>query len=163
MTGRIIARMNGRRLVSLWLFVTLAGVAAQANIAPFEPLSSFPKSAVTIHSKSGARSFEVWVADSNPRRGQGLMYVKRLDPGTGMLFLYGQPQAITMWMKNTLVPLDMLFVAADGRITKPHSLDRISSLGLVTAVIEIGGGESVRLGIEPGDRVVHPAFARNAQ
>ncbi|NJO12176.1 MAG: DUF192 domain-containing protein, partial [Gammaproteobacteria bacterium] len=87
------------------------------------------------------------------------MFVKELPRGTGMLFTYAQSQPIGMWMKNTLIPLDMLFIAANGRITRiarntePHSLQTISSMGPVLGVLEIGGGESERLGIEVGDRV----------
>jgi uncharacterized membrane protein (UPF0127 family) len=105
------------------------------------------------------------VADTPPRQSQGLMFVEKLEPGTGMLFLYpGPPRPLGMWMKNTLIPLDMLFISKDGRIariarsTRPHSLETISSLMPASAVLEIGGGEAQRLGIEVGDRVEHAAF-----
>jgi uncharacterized membrane protein (UPF0127 family) len=156
--------MTRRLLVLLFLLLPPA-LAVHATKSGIEPLEAFPRSKLVIEAKSGALSFDVWVADTPPRRSQGLMYVKKLERGTGMLFMYGEPQVITMWMKNTLIPLDMLFVARDGRITRiarnasPRSLDTISSLGMVSAVIELGGGEASRLGIEPGDRVVHAAFA----
>lgn len=129
-----------------------------------EPLSAFSRSPLTIETRGGTKRFDVWLADSPPRRAQGLMYVERLAPGKGMLFVYGPPRIVSMWMKNTLIPLDMLFIAQDGRVTriarntKPQSLDTISSMGAVTGVLEIGGGESKRLGIEPGDRILHPVF-----
>lgn len=129
-----------------------------------EPLSAFGRSPLTIETRGGTKRFEVWLADSPARRAQGLMFVERLSPGTGMLFVYGPPRTVSMWMKNTLIPLDMLFIAQDGRVTriarntKPQSLATISSMGSVTGVLEIGGGESKRLGIETGDRIVHPAF-----
>src|SRR3546814_14529348 len=81
-----------------------------------------------------------------------------------MLFVYSQPRRVSMWMKNTLIPLDMLFIAPDGRIESivkravPHSLATISSRGKVRAVLELNGGTVDRLGIRPGDRVVHPIF-----
>lgn len=149
---------------ALSLSVASAVLSADREGNALEPLDSFQRSTLVIESRGGRHEFEVWIADSPPRRARGLMFVERLETGTGMLFLYGQPQPISMWMKNTLIPLDMLFVASDGRITrvardtKPRTLGTISSLGLVTAVIEIGGGEARRLGIEPGDRVLHPAF-----
>jgi uncharacterized membrane protein (UPF0127 family) len=149
----------------LLLLLLPPGMAVNATKASIEPLDAFPRSTLVIEAKSGTHSFDVWVADTPPRRSQGLMYVKKLERGTGMLFMYGEPQVITMWMKNTLIPLDMLFVARDGRITRiarnasPHSLDIISSLGMVSGVIELGGGEASRLGIEQGDRVVHSAFS----
>ncbi len=130
-----------------------------------EPLSSFPESELVVHSKSGQHRVRLWVADTPPRQAQGLMFVEKLEPGTGMLFLYpGPSRPLGMWMKNTLIPLDMLFISKDGRIariarrTTPHSLETISSLMPVSAVLEIGGGEAQRLGIEVGDRVAHAAF-----
>lgn len=140
--------------------------AAQESTA--EPLDAFPRSKLEIESSSVRLRFDVWVADTAARRSQGLMFVKKLDAKRGMLFLYREPQVISMWMKNTLIPLDMLFVAADGRIiriaprTTPHSLASITSMGPVTAVIEIGGGEAERLGIGTGARVLHPAFGTMA-
>lgn len=150
-------------LVTLFFVVGCAGTA-RSDTPPREPLTSFPRAPLVIETKAAHRPFEVWVADSPARRSQGLMFVKRLQPGTGMLFLYNESQPIAMWMKNTLIPLDMLFVASDGRITriaqraKPRSLATIASMGYVIAVLEIGGGEAERLGIETGDRVSHPAF-----
>jgi uncharacterized membrane protein (UPF0127 family) len=129
-----------------------------------EPLDSFPRGHLEIEARSGRQPFEVWIADTAPRRAQGLMFVKALAPQRGMLFLYREPRVVSMWMKNTLIPLDMLFVAADGRIiriaprTTPHSLATITSMGPVTGVIEIAGGEAERLGIETGARVLYPAF-----
>jgi uncharacterized membrane protein (UPF0127 family) len=161
-----------RRLaLSDWLTSTAVLVALMMNqlteaASPpgAEPLSAFDRSPLTIETRGGAKRFEVWLADSTSRRAQGLMYVERLAPGEGMLFVYGPPRIVSMWMKNTLIPLDMLFIAQDGRVTriarntKPQSLETISSMGAVTGVLEIGGGESKRLGIETGDRIVHPAF-----
>src|SRR3546814_13522615 len=86
------------------------------------------------------------------------MYRDHLAADAGMLFVYSQPRRVSMWMKNTLIPLDMLFIAPDGRIESivkravPHSLATISSRGKVRAVLELNGGTVDRLGIRPGDR-----------
>lgn len=110
---------------------------------------------------------DVWIADNDARRERGLMFVEQLDEDVGMLFIYPQPQSISMWMKNTHLSLDMLFVSADGRVhhvvenTKPMSLDTISSDGTVLAVIELKAGSAARLNIRPGAQVIHPAFRMN--
>jgi uncharacterized membrane protein (UPF0127 family) len=148
------------------ILAALLVVTAHAQEPQHEPLDSFPRSHLDIESLSGKQRFEVWIADTASRRAQGLMFVKQLAPLRGMLFLYREPQLVSMWMKNTLIPLDMLFVSADGRIiriaprTTPQSLATITSMGPVTGVIEIAGGEAERLGIETGARVLHPAFQK---
>jgi uncharacterized protein len=144
------------------LVCTLAGAAPQENAA--EPLTSFPRSKLEIQSGAKRLELTVWVADTPSRREQGLMFVTDLRPLTGMLFVFPEPQPVSMWMKNTRISLDMLFVAADGKViriapkARPESLATITSMGMVTGVIEIGGGEAERLGIHSGDRVIHPAF-----
>jgi uncharacterized protein len=156
-----------RALGVLFLLATAACVnaASEKKEPGMEPLSTFPRSELVLHSKSGQHVVKLWIADTPQRQRQGLMFVEKLEPGTGMLFLYpGEPRPLGMWMKNTLIPLDMLFISKDGRIariareTRPHSLETISSLMPVSAVLEIGGGEAGRLGIEVGDRVAHAAF-----
>ncbi len=119
---------------------------------------------VTIDAHGTSQSYRVWVADTEPRREQGLMYVKSLPPKRGMLFLFGAPQVASFWMQNTYIPLDLVFVRADGRIIRivenatPMSTATISSMGLVTGVLEFAGGTAAKLGWKPGDRVHHPAF-----
>jgi uncharacterized protein len=110
---------------------------------------------------------DVWIADNDARRTRGLMFVEHLADDAGMLFIYPQPQPISMWMKNTHLSLDMLFVSADGRVhsvvenTKPMSTDTISSNGVVLAVIELKAGAAARMKIRPGAQVIHPAFSLN--
>jgi len=110
---------------------------------------------------------DVWIADNDARRSRGLMFVEQLADDAGMLFIYPQPQPITMWMKNTRLSLDMLFVSANGRVhrivenTTPMSTDTISSDGTVLAVIELKAGSAARLKIRPGAQVIHPAFSLN--
>ena len=110
-------------------------------------------------------AFRIWVADSEPRRARGLMFVRDMGPDYGMLFIYPESQPISMWMKNTYIPLDMLFVDDKGRIvkvvenTKPESLDTIDSGGVVRGVIELNAGIASKLHLRPGSLVIHPAFA----
>jgi uncharacterized protein len=109
-------------------------------------------------------TFKIWIADDNERRARGLMFVKELAQDEGMLFVYEQPQPIGMWMKNTFISLDMLFVAADGRVlnvaekTEPHSLKTIESKGDAIGVIELKAGTAAKLHIAKGARVMHAAF-----
>ena len=109
--------------------------------------------------------FNIWIADDDQRRARGLMFIKHLGAGDGMLFVYPRVQPISMWMKNTFVPLDMLFVAADGKVThvvantEPQSLKTIESGGPVLGVVELPAGSAARLKIAAGARVLHPAFS----
>jgi len=117
-------------------------------------------------SATGPHRFKVELAETPAQMTQGLMFRTSLAPDAGMLFDYKQPITATMWMRNTLIPLDMLFVDARGRIVNihqravPQSLDVIAAAAPVRAVIELNGGTASRLGIEPGDRVVHPIFGK---
>lgn len=110
---------------------------------------------------------DVWIADNEARRARGLMFVEQMADGAGMLFIYPQPQPVSMWMKNTPLSLDILFVRADGRVhsiaenTTPQSTDTISSNGIVLAVIELKAGSAARMKIRPGAQVIHPAFSLN--
>ena len=125
----------------------------------------FPRSTMQI-ATSDARlhAFEIWIADSEPRRARGLMFIRELAENQGMLFIYPDAQPISMWMKNTYLPLDMLFVDTQGRIVKvventtPQSLDTIESGAIVRGVIELNAGVSAKLHLRPGSLVIHPAF-----
>jgi len=120
---------------------------------------------IEIASKSGVHAFAVEVATTDQERATGLMYRKELPEGRGMLFDFGRDQEVSMWMKNTYVPLDMIFIRSDGRIlriaenTEPLSTRIISSGGAVRGVLEVVAGTARRLGIAPGDRVAHPMFS----
>ncbi len=119
---------------------------------------------VVISSATGEHQFQVELADDNEERRVGLMYRAELATGTGMLFDFGDPQPISMWMKNTLIPLDMAFIDGKGVIrriaanTTPRSLESIASGAHVTAVLEVNGGAFERLGVKAGDTVKHPIF-----
>jgi uncharacterized membrane protein (UPF0127 family) len=147
-------------LASEWL------VAAHAQIGPLEDLDRFPSGELTnSDGKKLKYTLHVWLADTPQRQAQGLMFVRSLPDLRGMLFAYGQPKPISMWMKNTYIALDMVFIDAHGRIqqiveqTTPHSLDLIRSEQPAQAVLEIAGGEARRLGIRAGQQVRHPALA----
>ncbi|MGE5546219.1 MAG: DUF192 domain-containing protein [Solirubrobacterales bacterium] len=128
-------------------------------------LASFSKSRLEIGTAEGRRhSFTVEVATTDEQLAQGLMFRKSMPADAGMLFDFRAERPVSMWMKNTLIPLDMVFIAADGRIagvaerTVPMSTTVISSPGAVRAVLELNGGTASRLGIHAGDRVHHPLF-----
>lgn len=119
---------------------------------------------LVIRTANGEHRFTVEIAATPQARATGLMHRAALAANAGMLFDFGKVAPVAMWMKDTLIPLDMLFIRADGAIanieqqTVPQSLGAIASAGPVLAVLEINGGASARLGIRPGDRVLHRLF-----
>lgn len=124
-------------------------------------------SPLSIQTSDGkTHRFTVEVVATPEARTQGLMFRRSLAADAGMLFDFGQTAPVAMWMKNTLIPLDMLFVASDGRIvniaqrTVPHSLTLIPSAKPVRFVLEVTGGTAARLGLKPGDKLLHPLFSR---
>ena len=128
----------------------------------------FPRSTLQIASADGQlHKFDVWVADNDPRRMRGLMFVEHLADDAGMLFIYPEAQPVGIWMKNTPLSLDILFVRADGRVHRiaanatPQSTETMPSNGDVLAVIELKAGTAARLKITPGAQVIHPAFSLN--
>jgi uncharacterized membrane protein (UPF0127 family) len=114
---------------------------------------------LTIQSASGTHRFTVEVAETPEQQAQGLMNRQSLGPDRGMIFPRNPPGDASFWMKNTLIPLDIIFIRADGTIariaenTVPLSLDPVPSLEPVVAVLEIAGGRSAELGIKAGDTV----------
>lgn len=151
MTGSV-----SRILSALGLWFALVGLAyAQA----FEPLS--------VVSREGQRHvFEVEVARDDRDRAQGLMFRRSMPANRGMLFDFAKVEPVSMWMQNTYISLDMLFIRPDGTIARiatnaePLSTRTIPSGEPVLAVLELNAGTAVRLGIKPGDRVEHPLFKR---
>ncbi len=119
---------------------------------------------LVIRTKTGERVFAIEVARTPREKALGLMYRRMLPSGQGMLFPYERPDEVTMWMRNTLIPLDMLFIRGDGRVhrieahTEPMSERIIGSGGPVTGVLELAAGEAARLGIAAGDLVEHGHF-----
>jgi uncharacterized membrane protein (UPF0127 family) len=147
------------------LLTLLALLALAAPVAAADQNSGFSRSTLEIVTADGRRlSFSVELAQDDGQRALGLMYRQKLATDAGMLFDFRADQDVSMWMKNTFIPLDMIFVRADGTIhriaerTVPHSLEIVSSQGKVRAVLELNGGTAARLGIRPGDRLSHPLF-----
>ncbi|MBB4367742.1 hypothetical protein GGD63_000511 [Bradyrhizobium sp. cir1] len=138
------------------LVATFAAAGAPARAASFQPLE--------IVTKNGVQVFSVEMATTEEEKQTGLMYRKELADGKGMLFDFNPEQEVSMWMKNTYVSLDMIFIRADGRIlriaenTEPLSTKIISSRGPARAVLEVVAGTAQKYGIRPGDRVGHPLF-----
>ena len=155
--------------LSLGGLVRNEGVLAQnaTNSSPqtlIFPGVAFARSSVVLVSATGRHRFSVEVAATEAQRRMGLMNRPELNADSGMLFDFETSRHVAMWMKNTLIPLDMIFITADGRIsrieknTEPHSLRVISSGGDVRAVLEINAGISARLKLKPGDRVEYGIF-----
>jgi len=142
--------------MALIVFAILLAASGGAGAADVQSLE--------IVSKSGVHVFSVEMATTEQERETGLMYRKELAEGRGMLFDFSPQQQVSMWMKNTFIPLDMIFIRADGRIlriaenTEPQSEKIISSGGLTKGVLEVIGGTARKYGIEPGDKVAHPLF-----
>lgn len=119
-----------------------------------------------IVTSSGSYSFSVEIADTDESRSQGLMFRKQLGEREGMLFFYDREQHISMWMQNTYISLDMIFIRADGRVhrvaehTEPFSEKVIGSGEPVLAVLEVTAGTADKLGIRPGDRIEHPRLMK---
>jgi uncharacterized protein len=149
-----------RRRVLLLALVLAALPAAGAEAR----LQQFPHASLTIVTASGRHKFTVEVATTPAQLEQGLMFRRHLAADAGMIFDFGTPTMAAMWMKNTLIPLDMLFVDAKGRIVNIHeravpgSLEPIGATAPVRAVIELNGGTAARLAIKPGDPVIFPMF-----
>jgi len=151
------------------LFITVlsAIVVVLASARLMQPTLAAEQQTIEIASKSGVHVFSVELAVTDQERERGLMFRKQLPEGQGMLFDFKREQEVSMWMENTYIPLDMIFIRRDGRIlriaenTEPLSRAIISSGGPVLAVLEVIGGTAKKLGIAPGDRVGAPMFARH--
>jgi len=155
-------------LAAAFLSIGAATAVAGADNDAQQLDRAFSRSTLQIATPDAKlHKIDVWIADNEMRRARGLMFVENMADDAGMLFIYPQPQEISMWMKNTHLSLDMLFVSANGRVhsivanTKPMSLDTISSNGTVVAVIELKAGSAARMNIRPGAQVIHPAFSMN--
>lgn len=123
---------------------------------------------LTVSGDFGQATFSIDVADDPQERAKGLMFVEDMPMLTGMLFVYARPQSVSFWMKNTLIPLDMLFASPEGEILRIHEnavpgdLTPIPGGDGVQMVFEINGGLSQRLGIAEGDVLQHPSFGADA-
>ncbi|WP_298955154.1 DUF192 domain-containing protein [uncultured Methylobacterium sp.] len=140
----------------LLALLLLAGPAHAADPSSTEPL--------TIVSRGGRHAFTVEVMRNEADRARGLMFRRSMAADHGMLFDFEQVEPVTMWMKNTYLPLDMLFLRADGTVariaadTEPLSTRTIPSGEPVLGVLELNAGTAAKLGLRAGDRVEHPLF-----
>jgi uncharacterized membrane protein (UPF0127 family) len=157
--GRGVDRHRPRARLWIPFAVVMAIYAVSAfgaRAASIQPLE--------IVTKSGVQMFSVEMATTEEEKTTGLMYRKELPDGKGMLFDFSPEQEVSMWMKNTFISLDMIFIRADGRIlriaenTEPQSTKIIPSRGLAKGVLEVIAGTAKKYGIAPGDRVAHPLF-----
>ena len=153
----------GAKGIAMAVALLWGAASAQAQTQQ-PPAPTFEQDDLAIRTSSGEIKFRVELALSPAQQQYGLMFRQKLEPYTGMLFDFGAPRIVSMWMMNTLIPLDMVFIAADGRIvniaanTKPMSTDTILSQGPAKGVLEIAGGTARLLGIKPGDVVLHRVF-----
>jgi uncharacterized protein len=135
-------------------------VAAFVALTPLAACSSEDR--LVVHTDKGAFTFNVEVVDTPETRAQGLMFRTELADDAGMLFDFKEVRPVSFWMQNTLIPLDMIFIAPDGTVetihvnARPRDPTGIPSQVPVQFVLEIPGGRSVEIGLEPGDRVEHP-------
>jgi uncharacterized membrane protein (UPF0127 family) len=147
------------------VFAVLVFTSLSTPGAAQEGLAVFERDSLVVRTAEGAEhGFEIELALSAAQQAQGLMYRPSLAAEAGMLFVYRPARDVRMWMRNTAIPLDMLFVSESGKIVKivertvPYSLAIIASGRPVRGVIELNGGTAARLGLRPGDQVLHPAF-----
>jgi uncharacterized membrane protein (UPF0127 family) len=170
--------MIGRRALALIAPLLFAAALAAGGLiaAPAQAWQSKPKPAaaassarldtVEILTSRGRVKFTVELAVTRAEQQRGLMFRKSLAPDRGMLFPYNPPQRAAFWMKNTLIPLDILYIAPDGRVLSiarnavPHDETPIPSGGVIRGVLEIPGGRAAQLGILPGDRVLNKIFPK---
>ena len=120
---------------------------------------------LVLKTESGDHSFTVEVARTPQQKALGLMFRRSLPENAGMIFLYDRPQPVVMWMKNTHISLDVVFISAGGRVhriethTEPFSTAEISSDGDVVAVLELNAGQAGKIGLKRGDQVVYPGLS----
>lgn len=152
--------MRALYLLAFLPVAILAGAAAAPN-------QGLPTERIKIDSATGSHVFTVEIAADDASRETGLMFRTHMAPDAGMLFDFHTPQPTQFWMENTVLPLDMLFVRADGTIANikadavPYSRQTIPSAGPVLVVIELNAGRAAALRIKPGDRVEAPEFSRH--
>ncbi len=156
--------MNRRTLLLLLTLAPPLILAVRAQ-EPTAAQPALPKERITIVAKDGQHhAFDVELATTPTQQMVGEMFRPRVPADGGMLFVWPAVQDSPMWMKNTLVPLDMVFIDADGAVrriaedTVPQSLRIIDSGGPVAATLELAGGTAARLGITVGDKVLGPQF-----
>lgn len=150
------------------VFVALALAVAPVGAVGAQALEAVQTATekLTLETSDGSKTLDVEVARDPAARERGLMYRRHLPENRGMLFDFDHEQTVLMWMKNTYISLDMIFIGRDGKVThietdtEPLSEAIISSQGPAFAVLEVNAGVAKKLGLKPGDMVRHPLFAR---
>lgn len=161
--------MSGRVLVGLALL--LAAATAGTETADEDPAAgldaAFGRAVITVEGRLACHRIGVWLALDATQRARGLMHVPAMPDDRGMLFIYPRERRVSMWMQNTLIPLDMVFIRSDGTVanvaadTEPLSPESVYSRGPVSAVLELNAGVAARLGVEPGRRIYVGQAVRN--
>ena len=142
----------------------LAAIITSGDRTPAKAASAARIEVVVVETTTGAYKFRTEIADTQELRERGLMFRHQLPSDHAMLFDWGRSQMATMWMRNTYISLDMIFILSDGTVesiaqgTVPRSLEIVSSHGQVSAVLEVAAGTAERIGLRPGDRVTHAIF-----
>lgn len=153
--------------IRLFLALALLSTSAACNAEPRAPASTAPAQSMaglsivplTIEHDGRKSAFQVEVARTTEEQARGLMFRETLPPNEGMIFPFPSPRLASFWMKNTFIPLDIIFIRGDGTITNiaenttPQSLDPVTSTEPVTAVLELAAGRTRALGIAAGDKV----------
>ncbi len=148
------------------LFAVLALATASPSVADDELDAAFEKDVLIIEASTHAcYRFDVYLADNDAKRARGLMFVRDMPPATGMLLVYGRNDFRSMWMKNTFIPLDMVFARRDGTVssvvrhTEPLSLRSVASIEPVAFVLELNAGTTEKLSIDENSRLIwQPAY-----
>ena len=156
---RRLAARALRCVLSAWL---LAGAAWAQDVG------ACSEDRIDLRGDWGRAQFRVEVADTAEERARGLMFVESMPRGAGMLFAYPEPEPVSFWMRNTLIPLDMVFMSSDGVVTRVHANavpgdeTPIPGGDEVQFVLEINGGLAETLGIAPGSEARHPSIGEDA-
>lgn len=154
-----MSRRAGLAGLAIAFAAALAGVGVFAGLARADALES-----LTLQTAGGERPFSVEVAATYETRERGLMYRRYMPADRGMLFEFDRDEPVAFWMKNTFIPLDMVFIARNGKVTRiveraePMSETAIPSGGPVAAVLELNGGVAAQIGLKVGDTARHPFF-----
>jgi uncharacterized protein len=169
----LLKKSLGRRgLLAVAAVLAMAGAAQPADLPRQDPKACKgqpeirPLEPLQIRTDKGLRTFTVEVADSPIRQEYGLMCRKVLAPDRGMLFLFSSQQPRYFWMRNTLIPLDIIYIAADGKVVsitrnaRPLDDTPLPSAGPAKFVLELAGGRAAQIGLLPGDQVLHRAIPR---
>lgn len=157
-------------MMRLLLVLCLVLISPLAHSTPPEadPNAVFPVELITIETGQGAFQFTAEIADEDSERSRGLMFRETMKPTHGMLFDFGKLQPVFMWMENTPLSLDMIFILPTGKVariesdTQPFSRSIISSSQPVSHVLELNAGMAKYIGLKPGDEITHRLFGNNS-